>query len=90
MIYFPVSPFCRPGQQNIYSIGRQETIKIPCELEANPTDITFTWKFNTSNTETLDIPINQISNDRARSVVEYSPMTSHVNYFYIFYSRFKL
>lgn len=65
---------CRPGQARIYGVARQETARIPCELEGNPTDIQFTWKFN-NTADAVDIPVSHVHTDRARSVAAYTPMT---------------
>ncbi|KAF2892420.1 hypothetical protein ILUMI_13758, partial [Ignelater luminosus] len=71
------APVCRPAQPRIYGVARQETAEIRCELEANPTDIQFTWKFNNSDNSalTVDLPQNLITTDRARSTASYQPMT---------------
>lgn len=69
-----VAPVCRPGQPKVYGVARGELAKIPCELEANPTDVQFLWKFNNS-ADIIDIPQNQVSVDRARSIVGYKPFT---------------
>lgn len=74
-----VAPVCRPGQKTIYSGGRQETIKVLCELEANPHNVTFNWKFNASATEFLDLPASQIFPERNNAVAQYTPMTEHVS-----------
>ncbi|XP_020707097.2 nephrin-like isoform X6 [Athalia rosae] len=68
------APVCRPGQTKVYGVGRQETVKIICELEANPANVSFTWKFN-SSMEAVDIAQAHVSSDRARSVASYTPMT---------------
>uniref|UniRef100_A0A1B0GQG2 Uncharacterized protein n=1 Tax=Phlebotomus papatasi TaxID=29031 RepID=A0A1B0GQG2_PHLPP len=75
-IKFP--PICRPGQMNSYSAARNELVKIPCEVEANPDDINFTWKFNSTQFEFLDIPTSVIAFDHARSTAHYLPRTEHV------------
>ncbi|KAB0805653.1 hypothetical protein PPYR_02623 [Photinus pyralis] len=71
------APVCRPGQPKIYGVARQEIAEIRCELESNPTDIQFTWKFNNTdnNLLTVDLPQNLIATDRARSTASYQPMT---------------
>lgn len=74
-----VAPVCRPGQKTVYSGGRQETIKVLCELEANPHNVTFNWKFNASATEFLDLPASQIFPERNNAVAQYTPMTEHVS-----------
>lgn len=77
-IHPPVAPICRPGQIITYNVGRGEIAKINCEVEANPTDVQFVWKFNTSVLETLDMPSSNIMNDRSKSIAHYKPMTEHV------------
>lgn len=74
-----VAPVCRPGQKTVYSGGRQEMIKILCELEANPYNVTFNWKFNASTNEFLDLPASQIFPERNNAVAQYTPMTEHVS-----------
>uniref|UniRef100_A0A1B0D6Y3 Ig-like domain-containing protein n=1 Tax=Phlebotomus papatasi TaxID=29031 RepID=A0A1B0D6Y3_PHLPP len=69
---------CRPGQVQAYGVGRQETAKISCELEANPNDLNFTWKFNNSAMEFVDLPVSQMTVDRAKSIMHYTPMTEQV------------
>lgn len=73
-----VAPLCRLGQIQTYNIARQETAKIVCELESNPNDVHFTWKFNTSSAENLDLPASLIAVDRAKSIAHYTPMTEQV------------
>ncbi|XP_049821876.1 titin isoform X1 [Aethina tumida] len=70
------TPVCRPGQPKVFGVARQETARILCELEANPTDVQFIWKFNNS-AGTLDIPQSQIFTEKARSTVSYKPMTEY-------------
>ncbi|KAL5287698.1 hypothetical protein ACFFRR_008543 [Megaselia abdita] len=72
-----IAPVCRPGQRTVYSSGRQETVKVACEVEANPSDVSFVWKFNTSLVESVDIPANLIAVDRARSVAHFTPHTEN-------------
>lgn len=81
-IFGTVAPVCRPGQRTIYSTGRQEIVKVACEVEANPSDVSFVWKFNTSLVETVDIPANLIGVDRTRSVAHFTPHTENVSIFY--------
>ncbi|XP_046753589.1 synaptogenesis protein syg-2-like isoform X6 [Diprion similis] len=68
------APVCRPGQTKVYGVARQETVRIRCELEANPTNVSFTWRFN-SSAEAVDIAQAHVTSDRAQSVVSYTPMT---------------
>ncbi|XP_053986545.1 protein sidekick-like isoform X3 [Hylaeus volcanicus] len=68
------TPVCHQGQVKAYGMARQETMKIPCELEANPPDVSFTWKFN-NTMEAIDIPQSQVTSERTRSTVSYTLMT---------------
>lgn len=72
--FVSVSPVCRPGQHKVFGVARGEMTSIPCELEANPTNTQFIWKFNNS-ADTIDIPQNQIRMEETRSVVNYKPFT---------------
>lgn len=63
-----------PGQPKVFGVARHETARIICELEANPTDVQFIWKFNNS-ADTVDIPQSQIYTEKTRSVASYKPMT---------------
>ena len=65
-------------------MGRQDGVKVVCEVEANPYDITYNWKFNTSKAELLDIPQSHIAVDRTKSTAVYTPMTEHVIKFVLF------
>ena len=75
-----VAPVCRQGQRTAYSSGRHETVKIACEIESNPSEATYVWKFNASHTgETVDIPASLIAVDKGKSVAHYTPMTENVS-----------
>lgn len=63
---------------HIYNIARQETAKVICELESNPNDLNFTWKFNNTIAESIDLPASLIAVDRAKSVAHYTPMVEQV------------
>ncbi|XP_017481561.1 PREDICTED: uncharacterized protein LOC108370691, partial [Rhagoletis zephyria] len=71
------APICRPSQRFAYSSGRHEMVKIACEIEANPLEATYIWKFNASIGETIDIPASLIAVDRGRSIAHYTPMTEN-------------
>ncbi|KAF7280020.1 hypothetical protein GWI33_006454 [Rhynchophorus ferrugineus] len=67
-------PTCRPGQPKVFGVARHETAKITCELEANPTDVEFIWKFNNS-ADMFDIPQSQIYAEKSRSIAMFKPVT---------------
>ncbi|CAK9813985.1 Protein turtle homolog B [Anthophora quadrimaculata] len=68
------TPVCHHGQVKVFGVARQETARIPCELEANPPEVTFTWKFN-NTMEAIDIPQAHVTSERTRSTASYTPMT---------------
>lgn len=74
-----VAPVCRAGQRTTYSSGRHETVKVACEIDANPAEATYVWKFNATQGETADIPASLVAVDRGRSVAHYTPMTENVS-----------
>nr|CAD7589176.1 unnamed protein product [Timema genevievae] len=69
-----VAPVCRPGQQRVHGVARQETARVMCEVDANPSEVHFIWKFNNS-AEMVDIQASHFTTDRTRSVASYVPMT---------------
>ncbi|XP_023033100.1 uncharacterized protein LOC6638446 isoform X2 [Drosophila willistoni] len=71
------APVCRTGQKTTYSSGRHETVKVACEIDANPSEATYIWKFNATQGETVDIPASLVAVDRGRSVAHYTPMTEN-------------
>ena len=75
----PVAPICRPGQVQMYNVGRGETAQIHCDVEGIPRDIDFVWKFNTSLSEiVLDMPSSIVKNNATKSTINFKPMTEHV------------
>ncbi|KAG8320552.1 hypothetical protein J6590_066014 [Homalodisca vitripennis] len=68
------APVCKPGQQKVVGVARHEIAKVMCEVEANPTDVHFTWKFNNSG-ETFDLPSSHVASERTRSIASYTPRT---------------
>lgn len=54
-------------------MAKGETVRIGCDLEANPREVQFTWKFNNSM-EAVEIPADVVESDGAHSVVSYTPI----------------
>ncbi|XP_059224588.1 uncharacterized protein LOC106093722 isoform X3 [Stomoxys calcitrans] len=71
------APVCRQGQRTVYSTGRHEMAKIACEIEANPAEATYVWRFNATLAETIDIPASLIAIDRGRSIAHYTPVSEN-------------
>lgn len=77
--YLAVAPVCRPGQRDVYSAARGEILKVLCELEANPTNVNITWRFNGTNAENIDIPTSHIRTERTKSTAKYVPNSEQVS-----------
>lgn len=67
-----VAPVCRPGQTKVYGVAKGETINITCELEANPREVSFSWRFN-SSMEAMEIDSDVITSSGSQSKVTYTP-----------------
>lgn len=50
-------PLCRPEQQKIYGVARNEAAKIFCEVDSFPPPESFKWSFN-NTAEMIDMPQN--------------------------------
>ncbi|XP_063232136.1 hemicentin-1-like [Bacillus rossius redtenbacheri] len=68
------APTCRPSQTRVHGVAKQEKVNISCEVEANPSQVTFRWMFNNS-AEAVDVPSAHIHLQGTSSVVSYTPMT---------------
>ncbi|ENN74700.1 hypothetical protein YQE_08817, partial [Dendroctonus ponderosae] len=68
------APVCRPEQVRIFGVAREEVAQITCEVEANPNDVDFTWKFNNS-ADTFEIAQTQIYSVKDRSTAKFKPIT---------------
>ncbi|KAK5647875.1 hypothetical protein RI129_002767 [Pyrocoelia pectoralis] len=73
------APICKAGQQRVYNVARHEGVSINCEVEANPTNIQFLWKFNNSGNRALvlDMPQSLITTNKTTSKLLYTPITEH-------------
>ncbi|GIX97934.1 irregular chiasm C-roughest protein [Caerostris darwini] len=40
------APVCKENQQITYVVGLNESVVVRCEVEAQPTDVTFKWEFS--------------------------------------------
>uniref|UniRef100_A0A8D8YLF4 Nephrin n=1 Tax=Cacopsylla melanoneura TaxID=428564 RepID=A0A8D8YLF4_9HEMI len=68
------SPTCKPHQQRVLGVARQEKVNISCEVDANPPDVKFSWTFNNS-AETVNVAQALILRSGTLSVIAYSPTT---------------
>lgn len=47
---------CVPGQKILYGATRHEEVQVICEVDADPTDISFHWSFNKSGESMEEVP----------------------------------
>ncbi|XP_077562532.1 protein turtle-like isoform X2 [Haemaphysalis longicornis] len=67
------APVCKPDQKHVYGVSRHESVSVRCELEADPADVTFYWRFNSSSSgKRLDLA--SYSHALTRSTAVYSPL----------------
>ncbi|XP_042895827.1 protein turtle isoform X2 [Parasteatoda tepidariorum] len=66
------APECKPNQKKIYGVALFETVGVTCELDADPENITFRWRFNSSG-KSLDL--GNFKTFGSKSTVSYRPHT---------------
>ncbi|XP_076365961.1 protein turtle homolog B-like [Tachypleus tridentatus] len=66
------APRCESSQKFTYGIAKNEAVEVVCRLEANPSNITFHWRFNKSSKLSDQI---QYTSEQAISRVTYIPRT---------------
>ncbi|XP_046686281.1 hemicentin-1-like isoform X2 [Homalodisca vitripennis] len=71
-VKFP--PVCRQEPVRLVGVARMETVRVLCEVEANPGDVQFSWMFNNS-AGSRDLPPSNWTSDRTRSTASYTPRT---------------
>ncbi|XP_022237588.1 hemicentin-1-like, partial [Limulus polyphemus] len=64
------SPRCKDGQKIVYGASLQESIKVLCEVEADPGNVSFHWRFN-STKEILELVT--FTSDETRSIATFIP-----------------
>lgn len=65
-----VAPVCRPYQKTTYGVARNELLQVVCDVDSDPTNITFKWLFNDSHDSTS---IRTYTSNGTRSVASYAP-----------------
>ncbi|EEC14276.1 hypothetical protein IscW_ISCW021654 [Ixodes scapularis] len=77
---FADAPVCRGGQKQAYGVARDETAKVSCELDADPADVVFQWRFNNSFEErhlaamSLDVGLRSVASYIPRSRADYGSL----------------
>lgn len=66
------APVCRTSQKILYGAARHETVRIVCEVDADPPQVNFRWAFDKSKDKV--VAENQVtSSDGTVSIVNYVP-----------------
>ncbi|XP_043204605.1 nephrin-like [Amphibalanus amphitrite] len=66
------APVCRPGQPRRYGVTRSQPTPVTCQVDADPPQVTFAWRFNTS-LETLDLTNSAATSDGLASTISFLP-----------------
>ncbi|XP_054163059.1 kin of IRRE-like protein 3 isoform X2 [Oppia nitens] len=66
------APVCKQGQKILYGAARHESVKIYCEVDSDPPEVSFRWGFNSSG-EHMEI-MNHMT-EGSTSVATYMPRT---------------
>ncbi|XP_067133866.1 kin of IRRE-like protein 3 [Centruroides vittatus] len=66
------SPVCSANQKYVYGAARREAVKITCEVDADPSEVTFSWSFNNTS-ENVDLVT--FTSEGSTSVATYTPRT---------------
>lgn len=67
-------PICRAEQKRIYGVGRNEAVRILCEVDSFPPPKSFKWTFN-NTAETIDMPQNGFEkHTKSSSKLLYTPV----------------
>ncbi|XP_040357971.1 hemicentin-1 [Ixodes scapularis] len=71
------APLCRsPKRQHSHAVAKHETVEVHCDMEADPSDVTFTWTFHQTHRNFQLAPnasSSTLGANHARSVLPYTP-----------------
>lgn len=65
-------PVCKSESPQSQGVARGEVVRAVCEVDANPSDVQFSWTLLTTAGQT-ELPPGSWTVDRTRSVATYSP-----------------
>ena len=66
------APVCKTSQKILYGAARQEAVKIHCEVDSDPAEVTFRWAFNNTS-ENIVVENHAPSADGGSSIATYVP-----------------
>lgn len=72
---FKDAPTCLTTAAEALGIARYEPALLVCEVDANPADVTFFWRLNSSAT-TTELSESLVTSERTRSVATFTPRSA--------------
>ncbi|XP_067133355.1 protein turtle-like [Centruroides vittatus] len=66
------TPVCTSGQKMLYGAARHEMVQVECEVEADPQEVTFSWRHSNSGDA---LKMINFSNHGTKSIATYIPRT---------------
>lgn len=73
--HFIVAPVCKTKEVTIIGASIDESVKIRCEVEADPNEVDFVWEFNNSGENFELAPAKFDGNNGTTSEFVYTPMS---------------
>ncbi|XP_037561154.1 hemicentin-1-like [Dermacentor silvarum] len=70
------APLCKANQHVVYAASRHQEVEVHCEVEADPSNVTFEWRFNSTLQQR---PLKGFWAEGTRSIARYIPH-SHTEY----------
>ncbi|XP_076366981.1 neural cell adhesion molecule 2-like [Tachypleus tridentatus] len=68
------APSCKSHQKIVHGAARHESVQVQCEVEADPSNVSFYWRFNS----TKEVPgLLTFTSNESRSTATFIPRTEH-------------
>ncbi|KAK9509626.1 hypothetical protein O3M35_006894 [Rhynocoris fuscipes] len=68
------APTCKRNQTRVHGVAKQERANISCEIDANPTEVTYRWTFNNS-ADNIEVQSARIERHGSSNIITYTPMS---------------
>lgn len=69
----PVAPVCKLKEVTIIGASLEESVKVRCEVDADPSEVDFVWEFNNSGENFEVAPARFDGNNGTMSELVYTP-----------------
>lgn len=71
----PVAPVCKVKEVTIIGASLEETVRVRCEVEADPSEVEFDWEFNNSGENFEVAPAKYDENNGTMNELIYTPQS---------------